>query len=577
MTGHSERADSTVSWTQSTRQKALILTAQSSKDCVRQRSLLKGSNQNLRFADTVRGLDVNCRCRFVGIRTGNSREIATLIHIYYLNQWANKVKFSISHPHFIVRMTPQKKALGGFLMFQCFVFFLIFAFSCLDFSCFPLLFDFLKPSSGPSDEVIYAYSLSICLPFRVLWGTCLLFLCLVWNTLFCSVLEAVSEFCCCDLLWNNKNTLFCSVFGRGLSILLLWSSLEQQEQRKTTQGATRGRTRRRTPNKTKKGNKKQETQGCTTRRKKERTKNKRKDQQAKKENKEQQGERRLNNKKKERENKNKSKCQQAKKENKEEQGEIATIRKQNREQHAQEQEETKKILWNNKNTLFVVFLEGGSEFCCCDLLWNNKNKEKQHKEQPEEEQEEEEHQAEQKEAQGWTTRRKKEITKTKGKINKQRQKANNNKEKQGWTTRRNKERTNTKDQQTKKENKEQQGEITTRRKQNREQHAQEREEITKYVLFFRHSSCCFDFCCLLSSLFVFFPFSEASTRGALKHLVLLGYLYVSFWDKGSMRSPFVFFCVRLVFVFLTQTTGYTCSSCFAPASFCFAFRRGPVL
>ena len=43
---------------------------------------------------------------------------------------------------------------GGFFTFQCFVFFLIFAFSCLCFfSSFPLLLDFLKPKSGPSNEV----------------------------------------------------------------------------------------------------------------------------------------------------------------------------------------------------------------------------------------------------------------------------------------------------------------------------------------------------------------------------------------------------------------------------------------
>ena len=41
-----------------------------------------------------------------------------------------------------------------FFAFQCFVCFLIFAFSCLSFSSFPLLLDFLKPKSGPSNEVI---------------------------------------------------------------------------------------------------------------------------------------------------------------------------------------------------------------------------------------------------------------------------------------------------------------------------------------------------------------------------------------------------------------------------------------
>ena len=42
----------------------------------------------------------------------------------------------------------------GFFTFQCFVFLLIFAFSCLIFSSFPLLLDFLKPKSGPLNEVI---------------------------------------------------------------------------------------------------------------------------------------------------------------------------------------------------------------------------------------------------------------------------------------------------------------------------------------------------------------------------------------------------------------------------------------
>ena len=38
-------------------------------------------------------------------------------------------------------------------MFQCFVFFFIFAFSCLGFSSLPLL-DILKPKSGPLNEVV---------------------------------------------------------------------------------------------------------------------------------------------------------------------------------------------------------------------------------------------------------------------------------------------------------------------------------------------------------------------------------------------------------------------------------------
>ena len=59
-----------------------------------------------------------------------------------------KVKISI-FPSCIV-----KNDVWGFLTFQWFVFFLIFAFSCLSFSAFPLLLDFLKPKSGPSHEVI---------------------------------------------------------------------------------------------------------------------------------------------------------------------------------------------------------------------------------------------------------------------------------------------------------------------------------------------------------------------------------------------------------------------------------------
>ena len=45
----------------------------------------------------------------------------------------------------------------GFFTFECFVFFLIFAFSCLSLSSFPLLLDFLKPKSDPSNEVIGIY------------------------------------------------------------------------------------------------------------------------------------------------------------------------------------------------------------------------------------------------------------------------------------------------------------------------------------------------------------------------------------------------------------------------------------
>ena len=48
----------------------------------------------------------------------------------------------------------KKNPHRGLFTFQCFVFFLIFAFLCLIFSSFPLLLDFSKPKSGPSNEVI---------------------------------------------------------------------------------------------------------------------------------------------------------------------------------------------------------------------------------------------------------------------------------------------------------------------------------------------------------------------------------------------------------------------------------------
>ena len=57
-------------------------------------------------------------------------------------------------PRFFYRKKKPSLGRGG-VMFQCFVFFLTFAFSCLSFSSFPLRLDFLKPTkSGPSDEVI---------------------------------------------------------------------------------------------------------------------------------------------------------------------------------------------------------------------------------------------------------------------------------------------------------------------------------------------------------------------------------------------------------------------------------------
>ena len=59
-------------------------------------------------------------------------------------------------PQFYSKNGPEKPPhlVWGFFTFQRFVFFLIFAFSCLSFSSFPLLLDFLKPKSGPSNEVI---------------------------------------------------------------------------------------------------------------------------------------------------------------------------------------------------------------------------------------------------------------------------------------------------------------------------------------------------------------------------------------------------------------------------------------
>ena len=81
-----------------------------------------------------------------------------------LNQWANRRSNFQCFPNFIVRNDPEKPPhlVRGFLTFQCFVFFLVFAFSCLSFSSFPLLLDFLKPKSGPSNEVIGEFSYEEC-------------------------------------------------------------------------------------------------------------------------------------------------------------------------------------------------------------------------------------------------------------------------------------------------------------------------------------------------------------------------------------------------------------------------------
>ena len=66
-----------------------------------------------------------------------------------------KVKFSI-FAQFYSKNDPENPPhqVWGLFTFQCFVFFLIFAFSCLCFSSFPLHLDFLNPKSGPSNEVI---------------------------------------------------------------------------------------------------------------------------------------------------------------------------------------------------------------------------------------------------------------------------------------------------------------------------------------------------------------------------------------------------------------------------------------
>ena len=87
--------------------------------------------------------------------------LSLYIYIYghNLNQWAKKRSKFQFFPSFIVKNDPEKPPhqVWGFFTFQCFVFLLIFAFSCLIFSSFPLLLDFLKPKSGPLNEVIGIY------------------------------------------------------------------------------------------------------------------------------------------------------------------------------------------------------------------------------------------------------------------------------------------------------------------------------------------------------------------------------------------------------------------------------------
>ena len=95
-------------------------------------------------------------------RSGKSSDFQFYnIYIYghNLNQWAKERSKFQFFPNSIVKNDPEKPPhlVWGFFTFQCFVFFLILAFSCLSFSSFPLLLDILKPKSGPSNEVIGLY------------------------------------------------------------------------------------------------------------------------------------------------------------------------------------------------------------------------------------------------------------------------------------------------------------------------------------------------------------------------------------------------------------------------------------
>ena len=85
------------------------------------------------------------------------------IYIYMyghnLNQSARRWSKFQNFPQFYRKDDPENPPhlVWGFFTFQCFVFFLIFAFSCFSYSSSPLLLDFLKPKSGPSNEVLYIY------------------------------------------------------------------------------------------------------------------------------------------------------------------------------------------------------------------------------------------------------------------------------------------------------------------------------------------------------------------------------------------------------------------------------------
>ena len=88
-------------------------------------------------------------------KSGPSNEVIGYMAITSISGPKKKVKISI-FPKFYSKNDPEKTPhlVWGFFTFQCFVFFLIFAFSCFSFSSFPLLLDFLKPKNGPSNEVI---------------------------------------------------------------------------------------------------------------------------------------------------------------------------------------------------------------------------------------------------------------------------------------------------------------------------------------------------------------------------------------------------------------------------------------
>ena len=91
-----------------------------------------------------------------------SLSLSLYIYIYIsgcnLSGWADLGQKSQKIPSYIVKNgheTLPKR--WGFFMFQCFSFFLIFAFFCLSFSSLPLLLVFFKPKNGPPNEVLGIY------------------------------------------------------------------------------------------------------------------------------------------------------------------------------------------------------------------------------------------------------------------------------------------------------------------------------------------------------------------------------------------------------------------------------------